>query len=536
MSRCSYLSRYNHSRTPRGIRENCEKFQITSELLEGFESIVTKFTPETLNYYSGCALTFDPHQLTRRKEIRYLYLYSFLKHQQNIFQDVLIDTILLTCQGRESVWIKQKKEQLYQTFQQHQSWTRKLSRTVSEQEVLIDSFISIISNEELDPLEKLAQLETIAGSVRQDTEVKADVVSNKYTNEQSLIPNRYHYEESDSKYLQHRVSGPLKQFQFDSETSDIDLMKAVSHFQDKDGAVSSNAPTEFLSEKEQNEITSRKKFPISLYKVFLFKSVIRGLKSGTLNCLNSYKYASFDSYLIDKNRWEKEKLNLLLKAGLTEWIDLKDELQQLRTTLQRQHEYTEFGISDGINKSVRFDKKDNPVISTPPQEKSDTNGLVELFPRHSSVSLYQILSTVDQKCSFTEQLEHLYRKNRKKSVSPTSLLASIIGYGCNIGISRMGICFGIYQQKILNTLLNGIYRKRIFYRQILHYSLLQKNLRFQNSTNVINRRITQVVMARSSPFRLTLFTLVILINILGHKRVSAFIVLSMSLTSCFIQR
>jgi hypothetical protein len=62
-------------------------------------------------------------------------------------------------------------------------------------------------------------------------------------------------------------------------------------------------------------------FRVSLYKVFLFQAITTAIKSGDLNVEQSYKYRPMDTYLIDKDRWQREKGHLLERAGLTEFTD-----------------------------------------------------------------------------------------------------------------------------------------------------------------------------------------------------------------------
>ena len=52
-------------------------------------------------------------------------------------------------------------------------------------------------------------------------------------------------------------------------------------------------------------------FRLSLYKVFLFQHIATAIKAGNLNLSHSYKYRPMDSYLIDADRWNKEREQLL---------------------------------------------------------------------------------------------------------------------------------------------------------------------------------------------------------------------------------
>ncbi len=103
--------------------------------------------------------------------------------------------------------------------------------------------------------------------------------------------------------------------------------------------------------------------------------MIRGIKSGTLNLQNSYKYGSFESYLINLETWNSSKLELLHRAKLEQWIDIGSVLDMLCSDLLTQKECTEKRIDDGKNSTIRFDKKGKPIIVTPAIETSETNSL-----------------------------------------------------------------------------------------------------------------------------------------------------------------
>jgi len=55
---------------------------------------------------------------------------------------------------------------------------------------------------------------------------------------------------------------------------------------------------------------------VSLYKALLFLRFQNAIKSGTLNLQHSYKYRPLDDYLIERDRWRRDKNLLLEPAGL----------------------------------------------------------------------------------------------------------------------------------------------------------------------------------------------------------------------------
>lgn len=122
--------------------------------------------------------------------------------------------------------------------------------------------------------------------------------------------------EAGSKRLQNRLNPILRVIVFDRNDRVTDLIAAIDHFKNSNGAVGPGAPTDFLDTDERAAlIRADGTFRTSLYKVFLFQHVAAAIKSGDLNLSQSYKYRPMDAYLIAPDRWAREKKELLERAG-----------------------------------------------------------------------------------------------------------------------------------------------------------------------------------------------------------------------------
>lgn len=124
-------------------------------------------------------------------------------------------------------------------------------------------------------------------------------------------------------------------------------MEAIDYFKLKEGAITDQAPTAFLDADECKAVISNDgTFRKSLYKAFLFQHVAAAIKSGHLNLQQSYKYRPMDSYLIDTERWKRDKAILLKRAELTEFTDPKTILEMLDTALFQQYQETNATATD----------------------------------------------------------------------------------------------------------------------------------------------------------------------------------------------
>ncbi len=195
---------------------------------------------------------------------------------------------------------------------------------------------------------------------------------------------------------------------------------------------------DFLDKDQKKSVKNGSgKVNVSLYKTYLFYAIKSAIQSGALNLAESYKFSSFDSYLIPIQKWNKYRESLLEKSGLEEVINVEKELSSLKQTLEEEYTSVRDTLEKGENSSAKIDKSGKLAVSTPPQEDLKERDLSDFLPKTES-SLFEVLNTINESTGFTNNFEHLHQKNSKKKPSVSSILAGVTGYGCNIGVSRMG--------------------------------------------------------------------------------------------------
>jgi len=171
-----------------------------------------------------------------------------------------------------------------------------------------------------------------------------------------------------------------------------------------------------------------------------------------LNLLYSYKYRSFDNYLIPWETWEIRKKEILEQAGLTGFRDFKNFQLILQKVLQDQYKATNENINSGKNKYARFDGHGNLKVLTPKVDKDPTGSIAELFPKNRFISLFEIMSTVNKFSNFTESFEHWKMKHNREKPDERTIFAGAIGFGCNHGIGKFSkIASHISQNELENT-------------------------------------------------------------------------------------
>ncbi|MCD4655613.1 Tn3 family transposase [bacterium] len=259
--------------------------------------------------------------------------------------------------------------------------------------------------------------------------------------------------ESKSLKLQNRVSLIVKNLEFEEETSDSQLIEAISFFKEKDGVLGVDAPIDFI-DTEQHYVVfdDAGKLRVSLYKVLLFEQISEAIKSGALNLIYSYKYRTFEEYMISKEVWDTEKQKLLERAGLRGFENFNEIVPELKKALNEQFQITNENIETGKNKFAKFNSKGNLVVTTPKKEKVSAESVSELFPKDRIISLFEVLSTVNTFTDFSSCFEHYHHKHIRKRPATNTFFAGVTGYGCNLGIRRIGkISRNINQNELEHT-------------------------------------------------------------------------------------
>ncbi len=264
----------------------------------------------------------------------------------------------------------------------------------------------------------------------------------------------YNVLEDRSVRLQNRVSPIIKALCFQHEVETSDLFDAIMYFKEKDSVIGKNAPLEFLESQEREAIILNDVFSPSLYKVFFFLHVAGAIKSGQLNLEYSYKYRPLDEYLIPKERWQREKETLLIRAGFQHFSNPKVVLNELDHALFQQYQTTNKNINDTLDPYVKITTNGDFTVSTPKQEDQEIEMIRPYFPDHHFVPLPEILSTVEDHTGFLEEFQHWQQRYVKSRTDDKTLYAGIIGMGCAIGTPKMGRISSSINESTLQRAVN----------------------------------------------------------------------------------
>ena len=380
-------------------------------------------------------------QLIRRNDPdHYLHLLAFIAHQYYRLQDNLVDTLLASLRSFQNGAIREHQKQCYARREQRNESLKALLRGLERGLVgTLATIGSITEDRALSDAEKVTRIRALLATRETRRLVEKDPVAELKASLLSELDEDDYYKilESKSVWIQNRVSPILKALTFQGDPGVRKLVEAIEHFKEKDGAVDKSAPAGFLDPEERTAVDKDGNFRVSLYKALLFLHVQSGIKSGALNLEHSYKYRPLDDYLIDRARWQRDKQQVIERAGLEGFVDPRKTLKELDEALYQQYLTTNRSIADGKNPHIKFKKNGGFTLATPKQEESDAEPLQQYFPDRRFVPLVEVLATVNRFTHFVDELQHPQQRYHHGQPSEAAIYAGVIGIGCAIGLRRM---------------------------------------------------------------------------------------------------
>lgn len=452
------LKKSNQSTKPSRIKENINDLQCLKTLFEKLEPIINRLnlSPEIIKYYAQILIKSRVFQISRREDNKYLLLIAFVIHQYYSLNDILIDILMQAGQTAINASIREHKEKFYEARRSRHQAINDLSRTLNAHLSTLREIEEVIYGQDRTDEEKVKVVKFLLPRQKRFEYPQIQEQLTLLEREAGrIIKDADYYDvlESKSIKLQNRVAEIVKHIDFDKETSAEKIIEAIEYYKGKEGLIGADAPVDFLEIAEQKVIVDEKgKYRISLYKVLLFEKIAAAIKSGALNLRHSYKYRSFDDYLIPQRIWETQKIELLEQSGLTGFEDFQKLDPDLKQIIRYQYQVTNANINTAKNEFANIGAEGNVKVFTPKMEKDTSDALLNLFPKNRFIPLFEVLSTINKFSNFLDSFGHWQVKRNREKPEDKTFFAGIIGYGCNLGIRKIAkISNNINQNELENT-------------------------------------------------------------------------------------
>ena len=452
----SYKNRYNIG-SYKKLGHSTNKKHMVSSLVQ-LENIKSKFTilkpiidevginDKISQYYSKWLEQSKITQLTQKDILngRFMLL-SFVKYQYYIRNDNLIDRFISIIQTTKNSLFRHQKDLSFK----YEPLKKAITQSLEDSNLsIINDVNAILENNKISDSSKVSQLKEIIASKTQN--LKTLMTQRSDIEQQDL--NRFDFLEQASKSLQGKLSGVIRLVEFDKKSSNKNIISAIKYFKDTN-IIKQDAPLEFLDEDEKLAVfDSDGKIRVSLYKALLFIHISDGIKSGILNVKYCYKYKSFEEYLIPKDEYQTKKSELLKHHELDHLEDLEKFITPVNEKLESNFKSTNEKIINELNFHIKLND-DSFSLLTPKLEKTDEqleHTISKYLPQSEFISVIDLLHSVQNQTDFLDSFKHYSLQNTKiKKLDVNLLYASIVGYGCNISLSKMSkISKGISENEL----------------------------------------------------------------------------------------
>ncbi len=403
------------------------------------------FAPQTIRFYAEAVIRYRVYQVNRRRPFDgYLHLLCFVAHQFYSLQDIMVDTLICVMRSVNTSVGRKDKERYYEQRKERAKVTDQVIKMAKEG--YEDNLFSknkvrqIIKNTTLTDQQKVKSIEDMFDSQEPNqAHIEAQLsrledLSKKTFNTGST----YYFLKKEAASVQRKLNPIIRLLEFDKVNSDKNLIIAIQYFKLKQGNIGVKAPKQFLTTEQRNKVLEKGgKFQVSLYKMLLFKHIFDAIKAGSLNLADSYKYKTFGDYLIPGEVWKVQQKQLLDRASLSAMSNLEDVLAFSKQQLAAAYKQTNDHIEKKTNTHIRFRENGSYSLSTPKVNQPERDKLAVFFPRNEYVPLLEVLATIDKATEFLTCFQPWKIRHEKTRPNRRLFLASIIGYGCNIGIHKM---------------------------------------------------------------------------------------------------
>lgn len=413
-------------------------------------------TDQATEYYATWFYKADYHQLSQfsNPSKTHLHLLAFIKQQFYKRQDTLVDILLKSVTSikhnanakladKEQATKKERNEALQLLNNSHTSaWS------------FAKSVIAIVNATKATPSEKYYKIEEQVNNFEtmDQTDEKKLADLDQYLSKEIINPSYYDLLTTLSNKLQRRVSGIIKTLEFDRSSSSKSILIAIDYFKASDVKIGGGAPRDFLTNTEEPLVFGEDNINSPLYKCLLFFHIATAIKSGKLNLVYSYRFRAIQDYLIDKAHWESNKDQILAETGMTKFADGAHYLEHLKDILNDKYHTVNDRFINGLNPHLKLDLSGKPNVRTPSIDLKNKEYIATTLSNNGYIPILNLLKDVNNTVNFTKGFKHFSNKNSKMNPSQETLLAGVIGKGCNVGLHKLAnISTGISKHVLHNT-------------------------------------------------------------------------------------
>lgn len=440
------LKRIDQSTAQHALRNNAALLSFFRDAHSEIEGILSELnlTDEAIRYLATETVNTGPNKIKRFENPlkKCLYLACFIRDQFYLRQDYAVDAIIKTVRSGVNESNKAQKERAIEIQEETMEMQRSVTDAAKTAAAIIMQIDSITKNTTISHAQRIEQIRqlTEAFAVAENSDLEELIARSDFQAETNNIQTPFYDAIFSRENSWQKSLGPLlTALAFDSENSDKDNLKAITHYKRGITRIHGKTPMGHLKPKEKSLVTREHEIPnISRYKALLFMTVERSIKDRTLTLLHSYRYRHTKSYLIPDTLWATKRDEYIAAAKLQHYADGPTLLKAIGLALTKQYASTDVLIRSGKCDSVVVDSKGGWRLQRQDADYQTERFIPELLRNEKTKNLVDILYAAEEYApGFGDAFRHVANKNRPLDANKELVFASIISLGTNVGHTKM---------------------------------------------------------------------------------------------------
>ncbi len=400
-----------------------------------------KISNESVKYYSSLVDYYSVFRLKRfKKWIGYLYLLCFIHNRYQQHHDNLLAGFIFYVRKFSEAAKSEAKERIYQHRVEANNNLRKAAdvlKLFTMDDISEDALFREVRSKAFTILER-EKLDHVADHII--SEVTFDEAEFKWGQIEKL-----------SLQFKRYLRPILSAVDIKGAPTQSELIEGIGFLKDAivKGRPLSQYPTQkmpsgFITNTAERYLYTDGKQGVKRlipdrYEFHICRLMRDRLEAGDIYCRNSVRFRSLEDDLIDDKTWLTKKDELIEFAGLPFLkLSVEEHLSALENELEDRITAVNRRIEAGENEYIKVTNKPGKSgwSLKYPSDKDETNHPV--FDDLKQVSIGSVLEFVNGRCQFMDAFEHVLDRYVKTRADKQAISATLLSWGTNTGLGRMG--------------------------------------------------------------------------------------------------
>lgn len=397
---------------------------------------------ETIKYYASLVGYYTVFRLKRLNEHDVqLYLLCFLYHRYQKANDNLIDCLIYLVRQYWDGAKKSAKERMYLSQKESGENIKKAGKAL---EVFID--------DRLDEATPIAEVQEQAYTILERKKL-SQAAQHITTGIVTLDETAYQWDYIDgaSQQFKKRIRPLIQAIDFAATANSENVLQAVIFLKsafDRGFTLGRYAMHQFPMHCIQpntrrymvgHAIDGSKHIIADRYEFQIYRLLRDNLDAGNISCRESVRHRSLEDDLVDDVTWRNDKAKLIAESGSPILQQpFEEHLTELLELLETRIIQVNARIAAGENKHFKVTRRGRESRWTLqyPRESDPVNH--RFYDDLPQGDISRVLHFVNERCGFMGEFEHILGRYTKKEADELLITASLIAWGTNMGLGKMG--------------------------------------------------------------------------------------------------